>query len=557
MMLMKQARAFGVGVVLSTQNPVDIDYKAISNAGTWMIGRLQTERDKQRLLDGMSAAAGGVDISARSATRSPALGKREFVLRRASKDEPEIFTTRWAMSYLRGPLSRDQIETLMAAGHGATARRPRPRQAGDHGSRLRRPGLAAAAPPRSAAGATPTSTPVMPEVADGIAVRYVDVAAPWLAAVGGIGRPALALEAAVVARVRLRYDDDKADLVADEEYETVLFPLTEHADVTRAIAVDYDDRDLRPEPHRPGRLPPHRRADRRQDVLDPAASGTSSTISCAAAPCEISANRRSSCSRGRARRPRRSATAVPPAADELADAEAAKLRDKYEDKGDKLAGPDRRGRGPGRRARGGAQGPPLPGDPVDGRLDPRRSVRRQAGHPRAGQEGARRTRWRRRSAVAHGDRRRAARRRREQGRVAARRPDELEAELAEEIGRDRSSWAAKAADDHHARGHAGAHRRQRRPTRPGLGAGRLTPRRSVRATVPPRPVPVATTSSIDCCCERSSLRPAPGPGVELASIGRSFEGRDIWLVTVTDARDRARTTRSRRCGSTPTSMPPS
>ena len=64
MLLMKQARAFGVGVVLATQNPVDVDYKALSNAGTWMIGRLQTERDKARLLDGMSAAAGGVDVGA-------------------------------------------------------------------------------------------------------------------------------------------------------------------------------------------------------------------------------------------------------------------------------------------------------------------------------------------------------------------------------------------------------------------------------------------------------------------------------------------------------------
>ena len=65
MTLMKQARAFGVGVVLATQNPVDLDYKAISNAGTWMVGRLQTERDKARLLDGMSAAAGGVDVAGR------------------------------------------------------------------------------------------------------------------------------------------------------------------------------------------------------------------------------------------------------------------------------------------------------------------------------------------------------------------------------------------------------------------------------------------------------------------------------------------------------------
>jgi len=94
MTLMKQARAFGVGVVLATQNPVDVDYKALSNAGTWMIGRLQTERDKQRLLDGMSAAAGGVDVGVVGDTIS-GLGKREFVLRRAGKDQPEVSTTRW------------------------------------------------------------------------------------------------------------------------------------------------------------------------------------------------------------------------------------------------------------------------------------------------------------------------------------------------------------------------------------------------------------------------------------------------------------------------------
>ena len=111
MLLMKQARAFGVGVVLTTQNPVDVDYKALSNAGTWMIGRLQTDRDKQRLLDGMSSASGGVDVAAVGDTVS-GLAKREFVLRRAGKDEPEVFTTRWAMSYLRGPLTRDQIGSL-------------------------------------------------------------------------------------------------------------------------------------------------------------------------------------------------------------------------------------------------------------------------------------------------------------------------------------------------------------------------------------------------------------------------------------------------------------
>ncbi|MEX1106841.1 MAG: helicase HerA-like domain-containing protein, partial [Ilumatobacteraceae bacterium] len=125
MTLMKQARAFGVGVVLSTQNPVDIDYKAISNAGTWMIGRLQTDRDKQRLLDGMTAAAGGIDIAAVSDTIG-GLGKRQFVLRRAASDTPDVFTTRWAMSYLRGPLTREQITVLMADQRATPASAPAP-----------------------------------------------------------------------------------------------------------------------------------------------------------------------------------------------------------------------------------------------------------------------------------------------------------------------------------------------------------------------------------------------------------------------------------------------
>ena len=109
--LLKQARAFGVGVVLSTQNPVDIDYKAISNAGTWMIGRLQTDRDKQRLLDGMRASDGSVDIKAISDTLS-ALDKREFVLHSTRSAQPRHFATRWAMSFLPGPLTRQQISAL-------------------------------------------------------------------------------------------------------------------------------------------------------------------------------------------------------------------------------------------------------------------------------------------------------------------------------------------------------------------------------------------------------------------------------------------------------------
>jgi uncharacterized protein DUF87 len=238
MTLMKQARAFGVGVVLSTQNPVDVDYKALSNAGTWMIGRLQTDQDKQRLLDGMSAASGGVDVNEVGNTIA-GLAKREFVLRRAGKDHPEVFTTRWAMSYLRGPLTRDQIATLMA-GQKTADPLPPPTVS-----------TAAAAPASIAAPAAPPlttaddETTLQPEIADGVMIRWADVAAPWLASVGGDGQGARR-EAAVVARVSLRYDDDKADLVHDEEYEAVLFPLVDPIDVTRSAAVDYDDRDLQP-----------------------------------------------------------------------------------------------------------------------------------------------------------------------------------------------------------------------------------------------------------------------------------------------------------------------
>ena len=244
MTLMKQARAFGVGVILSTQNPVDLDYKAMSNAGTWMIGRLQTDRDKARLLDGMASAAGSVDVGAVDATIS-GLGKREFMLRRAGKDQPEIFTTRWARSYLRGPMTRDQIAMLTPdAAPSAPDAAPSA------------PGADGAAPTASAspADATPAGQPaladdesvVMPEVADGVAVRWVDVAAPWLGDVGGDSRGTVS-EAAIVARVAIRYDETKADLVHDEEYEAVLFPLGEQVDVSGVVQVDYDDRDLRAE----------------------------------------------------------------------------------------------------------------------------------------------------------------------------------------------------------------------------------------------------------------------------------------------------------------------
>jgi hypothetical protein len=113
MLLFKQARAFGVGVLLATQNPVDLDYKALSNAGTWFIGRLQTEQDIDRLVQGMGSDAADPKSDLRKLIA--ALGKRVFLLKNIHEDSPEIFQTRWCLSYLRGPLTLSQIKQLRPA----------------------------------------------------------------------------------------------------------------------------------------------------------------------------------------------------------------------------------------------------------------------------------------------------------------------------------------------------------------------------------------------------------------------------------------------------------
>ncbi len=111
--LLKQARAYGLGLVLSTQNPVDLDYKALSNAGTWFIGRLQTERDKERVLAGLEGAAAGGSFNRKQTEQILAgLDKRKFYLHSVHDDTPIIFNTRWVMSYLAGPLTGDQIRAL-------------------------------------------------------------------------------------------------------------------------------------------------------------------------------------------------------------------------------------------------------------------------------------------------------------------------------------------------------------------------------------------------------------------------------------------------------------
>ena len=114
--LLKQARAFGLGVVLATQNPVDLDYKGLANTGTWFIGRLQTERDKARVLEGLegAAASSGKKFDKQGMEQLLAgLGNRVFLMNNVHEDAPEVFQTRWTLSYLRGPMTRTQIKTLM------------------------------------------------------------------------------------------------------------------------------------------------------------------------------------------------------------------------------------------------------------------------------------------------------------------------------------------------------------------------------------------------------------------------------------------------------------
>ena len=226
--ILKQARAFGVGLVLSTQNPVDIDYKALSNAGTWMIGRLQTEQDKQRLLDGMGSSDGSVDVAAISKTISN-LDKREFVLHSTKLAEPAVFSTRWAMSYLTGPLTREQISALTndemrqsrvtAASNAANTDNENTQQLADNESR------------------------VLPQIADNVAVRYLDPGSPFLESIGA-SADGKRLQAALAVRVELLFDDTKAKLRHEAEWEAIISPLNGPVDADDAIIVDYDDRDL-------------------------------------------------------------------------------------------------------------------------------------------------------------------------------------------------------------------------------------------------------------------------------------------------------------------------
>ena len=229
--IFKQGRAFGLGLVLSTQNPVDLDYKAMSNAGTWLVGRLQTENDKARVLEGLRSAAGGTDVAALDKAIG-GLGKRQFLLVSAKAAEPRIFGTRWAMSYLRGPLTKEQVASL---GH--------PADAPSSGPAVQAVPTAAASPTPAPPELAADETSVAPVVAAGTAVSFLDPAATWASEVGAVqGSPKL--RAFLAARVSLRYDDSAADVDEQQEFEAVYGPLDGGLDLASETQVDYDERDF-------------------------------------------------------------------------------------------------------------------------------------------------------------------------------------------------------------------------------------------------------------------------------------------------------------------------
>jgi len=227
--LMKQARAVGVGVVVATQNPVDLDYKALSNAGTWLVGRLQTAQDREKVIDGLAAAGGGLDRGAVDGWLQQLPG-RVFVHRDAEEAQPRLVHSRWAISYLRGPLTRQEIERLPKPDPQIAAKSPAAASGAAPHSRVE--GLSAHPPPSPggvamrylAPGATHRIAALLSEVdvprpADG---RRVWVPAAWI-------------------RLNLRFDEGSS-FATEQELQRLILPLG--ADPERAVSVNFEPREL-------------------------------------------------------------------------------------------------------------------------------------------------------------------------------------------------------------------------------------------------------------------------------------------------------------------------
>jgi hypothetical protein len=226
--LLKQARAFGLGVVLATQNPVDLDYKGLSNTGTWLLGRLQTERDKLRVLEGLEGAAGaGKFDRGRMEQVLAGLSNRVFLMHNVHEDAPVVFQSRWALSYLCGPLTRVQIGRLMEGRRPAAAVPGAVAPATATAPAVPRP----AADRASGPGPTATARPVLPP----------DVPQCFIPARGGRGE--LVYAPKLVAFAKVYYADAKAG-VATSESLALLADLADGIDWDAAEDAGLAEKDL-------------------------------------------------------------------------------------------------------------------------------------------------------------------------------------------------------------------------------------------------------------------------------------------------------------------------
>ena len=226
--LLKQARAFGLGVVLSTQNPVDLDYKGLSNTGTWFIGRLQTERDKERVLAGLEGAAAGTGFDrSRMEEILAGLGKRVFLLNNVHENGPVTFQTRWTLSYLRGPLTRDQIKSI--AGESPTTH---PMQSSAS------PAAVTTATPAATAPVAATAPPVLPP----------DISGYYLAG-SGAGQ-GVVYYPGLLGAMDIHYSSSKYSV--DLTQSTALISRFEDGPVEmdwdRAVEIEFDPLDLESDP---------------------------------------------------------------------------------------------------------------------------------------------------------------------------------------------------------------------------------------------------------------------------------------------------------------------
>jgi hypothetical protein len=195
--LLKQARAFGLGCVLATQNPVDLDYKGLANCGTWLIGRLQTERDKARVIEGLESALAGTGSMDRSTLDKlmSALTQRVFLMRNVHQDAPYLMKSRWALSYLRGPLTGPEITRVMASKRSAAAPASAPASAPTSAP--------SAAPAASAAVSSAPAAAARPAVPGDVTEYFLE---------GRSGHPAAEYRPMVMGLAKLHFVDAKLGL---------------------------------------------------------------------------------------------------------------------------------------------------------------------------------------------------------------------------------------------------------------------------------------------------------------------------------------------------------